>query len=126
VPRLTIYLSGGRGRKEAAGAVIVASRTPTRPALSQTSLGTDQGTVHTFTGDDSAMRRTLFLALCISLMAGCSGGGDSTQSAADTLTRRQKDSLVATLPVPGAKGVAAAMKAADSIAARVERHDTIR
>ena len=72
------------------------------------------------------MRRTLFLALCISLMAGCSGGGDSTQSAADTLTRRQKDSLVANMPVRGSKAVGRAMKAADSIAARAERHDTIR
>ncbi len=72
------------------------------------------------------MRRTLFLVLCISLMAGCSGSGDSAQSAADTLTRRQKDSLIAQMPIPGAKVVGKALEAADSIAARVERHDTIR
>ena len=72
------------------------------------------------------MRRTLFLTLCISLMAGCSGSGDSAHSAADTLTRRQKDSLVAEMPVPGARGVGAAIKAADSIAARAARHDSIR
>ncbi len=72
------------------------------------------------------MRRTLFLALCISLMAGCSGSGDSTESPADTLTRRQKDSLIAEMPIPGAKVVGRALEAADSIAARVERHDTIR
>ena len=72
------------------------------------------------------MSRTLFLALCISLMAGCSGSSDSAQSAADTLTRRQKDSLIAEMPIPGAKVVGKALDAADSIAARVERHDTIR
>ena len=72
------------------------------------------------------MRRTLFLALCISLMAACSGGGDSTQSAADTLTRRQKDSLIAEMPIRGANVVGKALEVSDSLAARAERHDTIR
>lgn len=77
------------------------------------------------------MKRTLFILLCIialcyALVTRCSGGGESTQSAADTLTRRQKDSLVAEMPIPGARAVGNAIRAADSIAARAQRHDTIR
>lgn len=37
---------------------------------------------------------------------GCSGGvGSADASPADTLTRRQKNEIISTLPIPGAKGV---------------------
>ena len=73
-------------------------------------------------------RRTgLFASLAVALLfVGCGGGeaGDD-QAAQDTLTRRQKDSILATLPVPGAGAVGKALDAADAARARAEAHDTI-
>ena len=65
-------------------------------------------------------------ALGFSLVVAC-GGGDTPDSdtAQDTLTRRQKDSIVSTLPVPGAGAGGTALDAADAARARAERHDTI-
>ncbi|MDP2958222.1 MAG: hypothetical protein Q8N53_17475 [Longimicrobiales bacterium] len=57
---------------------------------------------------------------------GQSAGESGAQSAADTLTRRQKDSIISTLPIPGASGVGAAQRATDRANARVQQHDTIR
>jgi len=62
------------------------------------------------------------LALCASA---CGAGTGDAQSAADTLTRAQKDSIVADLPIPGASGVGAAQRARDAANARTEAHDTI-
>ncbi len=53
------------------------------------------------------------------------GGGGDAQTARDTLTRRQKDSIISTLPVPGAGAVGKALDAADAAKARAERLDTI-
>ena len=53
------------------------------------------------------------------------GGGEDDQTDQDTLTRRQKDSIISTLPVPGAGAVGKALEAADAAKARAERHDTI-
>ncbi len=69
------------------------------------------------------MRRTLLL-LGVLLLAACSGGGSGGGSA-DTLTRRQRDSLLSTMPIPGAGAVGKALRAADSARARAERHDTM-
>jgi hypothetical protein len=41
----------------------------------------------------------------------------------DTLTRRQRDSITATLPVPGARAVGRALEAADAAAARAAETD---
>jgi len=43
----------------------------------------------------------------------------------DTLTTRQKDSLLATMPIPGARGLGKALTVADSANARTERIDSI-
>jgi len=65
----------------------------------------------------------LFLA---ALTFGCSGSGSGgTDGTADTLSQRQKDSIVSTLPVPGAGAVGRALDAADAARARAETHDTI-
>lgn len=45
---------------------------------------------------------------------------------ADTLTRRQKDSIVSTLPIPGAGRIQDAQRATDRAAERAARHDTLR
>jgi hypothetical protein len=60
------------------------------------------------------------------LLLGCGGGQETAdQTDSDTLTRRQKDSIVSTLPVPGAGAVQKALDASDAARARAERHDTI-
>ena len=47
------------------------------------------------------------------------------QEAVDTLTQQQKDSLLATMPIPGARGLGKALTVADSARARAERMDSI-
>jgi len=74
------------------------------------------------------MKRTLVFTVTLFALSACGeGGGEGdAQAAADTLTRAQKDSIVAELPIPGAGAVGSAMKARDAANARVEAHDTIR
>jgi len=55
----------------------------------------------------------------------CTGGDGSGQAERDTLTQRQRDSLVGELPIPGASGVHGAMDVADSAKARQRMLDTI-
>jgi hypothetical protein len=61
-------------------------------------------------------------------VTGCGGGGGDEADGLDpdTLSRRQKDSILSTLPVPGAGAVGKALDAADAARARAEAHDTIR
>jgi len=49
---------------------------------------------------------------------------DSTQSSSSTMTERQKDSLIARSPIPGARAVQKSMNVADSASARVNRLQT--
>jgi hypothetical protein len=56
----------------------------------------------------------------------CGQSAGDSASAADTLTRREKDSIIATLPIPGASGVGRALQAADAANARTAAHDSIR
>lgn len=73
------------------------------------------------------MKRILLTAVAAVAVAACGAAGESddSASAADTLTRAQKDSIVADMPLPGAGGVGAAMRARDNANSRTERHDTI-
>lgn len=80
------------------------------------------------------MRRLRTLALACSLAwapLACSGGADGdadseSATARDTLTRDQKDSLLGTMPVPGAGAVGRARDAARDAGTRAEAHDTMR
>jgi len=68
------------------------------------------------------------LACAILFTAACTGspdGGGDTALRADTLTRRQKDSIVSTLPIPGAGAVGRALNASDLAAERALAHDTL-
>ena len=66
------------------------------------------------------------LAALTVLSIGCSLGGDaSATNAADTLTRRQKNEIIRTLPVPGARGVGRALDVTDQLADRAQRHDAL-
>ena len=56
----------------------------------------------------------------------CGQEGGDAASAADTLTRRQRDSIISTMPIPGASGVGRALDAQDAANARAAQHDSIR
>ena len=69
---------------------------------------------------------TAALAALTILSVGCSLGGDaSATNAADTLTRRQKNDIIRTLPVPGARGVGRALDVSDLLQDRADRHDSL-
>jgi hypothetical protein len=66
------------------------------------------------------------LPLLVLALAAC--GGDSKDKQAvnrDTLTERQKDSILANSRIPGASGVKRAMTAADSTSAGARRADSV-
>ncbi|MHB1193991.1 MAG: hypothetical protein ACYC6F_13195 [Longimicrobiales bacterium] len=71
-------------------------------------------------------RRLLLAAVLLGVVACGQSASKADAPPADTLTRRQKDSIISTLPIPGASGVGAALKAADQANARTRQHDTIR
>ncbi len=55
------------------------------------------------------MKRGLIVVVVLLGVWACGSSAGDAQSAADTLTRRQKDSLIATMPIPGASGVGRAL-----------------
>ena len=72
------------------------------------------------------MKRLLMVASAVLGVWACGQSAEtSNATSADTLTRRQKDSIVSTLPIPGASGIGRAQKAVDQTNARAQQHDTI-
>ena len=73
------------------------------------------------------MRRVYLWLAATMLLAAC--GGDTSKKSAtinrDTLTERQRDSVLGQSRIPGASGVAKAMRVADSTSAQVNASDTI-
>jgi hypothetical protein len=61
------------------------------------------------------------------LLAACGGSDGGSQQAVnrDTLTQRQKDSILAKSSIPGAGAVGRAMRAADSTSAGIRRVDSV-
>jgi len=71
-------------------------------------------------------RICLVVSVLLGLYACTKPGKPSGQAnSADTLTRRQKDSIVSTMPIPGASKIQDAQKAVDKINARMEALDTV-
>ncbi len=70
--------------------------------------------------------RARSLTIALVLLTACSGG-KSAKSAAegDSLTERQRDSILAQSRIPGASGVGKAMRAADSTNARIRATDSV-
>ena len=66
------------------------------------------------------MRRLTLAAIAL-LAAGCSVPEPELLVDRDTLTRRQKDSITATLPLPGAGSVGRALRASDDAQERADR-----
>lgn len=71
------------------------------------------------------MKRALVACVVLSLAHGCAPSDGATSSETEALTRAQKDSIVAGLPVPGASGVGAALRARDAAGARAAELDSI-
>ena len=75
------------------------------------------------------MTRSLFVVIV--LMLGCGGGGGGGRGgggksgARDTLTERQRDSILAKSSIPGAGGIGSAMRVADSTNARIRATDSV-
>jgi len=61
------------------------------------------------------------------VVTACGGGqsGTSRTAAGDSLTERQRDSILAKSRIPGASGVGRAMRAADSTSARIRATDSV-
>jgi hypothetical protein len=75
------------------------------------------------------MRRTLGVVLTALLLASCSGKQEdgaaaNATAAADTLTRRQKDSILANSKLPMAGAVGRALGAADKANAHLGAEDS--
>jgi len=71
------------------------------------------------------MRRLSLLLLCAGIAA-CTGAEESSDPAArDTLTRRQRDSIVGASGLPGARGVQRALEVSDSATARNATMDSL-
>ncbi|HVO35540.1 MAG TPA: hypothetical protein VMT21_08255 [Gemmatimonadales bacterium] len=68
--------------------------------------------------------RNCAVVLCLLLMA-CAKAAPSRTATGDTLTRRQKDSVLGASRLPGARGIRGALSAQDSAAARNARVDSI-
>jgi hypothetical protein len=67
------------------------------------------------------------VAAALALLAACSGsdGGSRPSVNRDTLSQRQRDSILAQSRIPGAAGVGRAMRAADSTSARIQRANAL-
>ena len=70
------------------------------------------------------MKSILWIApLC--LFAACGEGDKSSQINRDTLTQRQKDSILANSRIPNARAVGKAMRVADSTSAGIQRAESV-
>ena len=77
--------------------------------------------------DKGTMVRLATSVLVLVLAAAGCGKGEKTSGGInrDTLTERQKDSILAKSRIPGASAVGRAMTAADTMSARVRVSDTV-
>jgi hypothetical protein len=72
------------------------------------------------------MRISRSVVMLVLVIAGCSSEPKKSGIDRDTLTQRQKDSLLGTTKIPGASNIPKAQRAADSLSARARALDTIR
>lgn len=73
------------------------------------------------------MKRIFLVAVALLGVYACakSGAPDQQGNAFDTLSRRQKDSIIGTMPIPGASKIGDAQKAADKINEQGQVFDTV-
>ena len=71
------------------------------------------------------MKRVLVAVTAVISVGACGDSSGDAQTAVDTLTRRQRDSLISEMPIPGAGGVGRALDAQDRARQRAEALDSI-
>jgi hypothetical protein len=75
------------------------------------------------------MKRVILVALAVLGVWACGRTAGEAAGAQqvdrDTLTRRQKDSIISTLPLPGASKIGDVQRAVDKINANTHRLDTV-
>jgi hypothetical protein len=71
------------------------------------------------------MKRGLIAAVAVLGVWACGEGAGDAQTAVDTLTRRQKDSLISEMPLPGAGVVGRALDVQDLTRQRANDLDSI-
>jgi hypothetical protein len=71
------------------------------------------------------MMRSLMVTAALLGVWACGQGESSAANDADTLTRRQRDSIIATMPIPGSRGVGRALDAQDASRERAAALDSI-
>ncbi|OLC05135.1 MAG: hypothetical protein AUH78_20210 [Gemmatimonadetes bacterium 13_1_40CM_4_69_8] len=71
--------------------------------------------------------RALAPIVVLVVIAGCGAGqsGKSRTAAGDSLTERQRDSILAQSKIPGARAVGKAMRVADSTSAGIRAADSV-
>ena len=69
--------------------------------------------------------KSLGLTILLLTVSACGGSGSQQTVNRDTLTQRQKDSILARSSIPGASNVGRAMRAADSTSAGARRADSV-
>jgi hypothetical protein len=72
------------------------------------------------------MKKGLVVAAAVLSVWACGESAGDAQTAVDTLTRRQKDSLISTMPIPGAGAVGRALEVQDLTRQRALDLDSIR
>jgi hypothetical protein len=71
------------------------------------------------------MKRLLVVVAAVLGVWACGDSAGDAQTAVDTLTRRQKDSLISTMPIPGAGAVGRALDVQDLTRSRANDLDSI-
>jgi hypothetical protein len=71
------------------------------------------------------MKRGWIVTAAVLGVWACAESAGDAGSAADTLTRRQRDSVISTMPIPGAGGVGRALDAQDASRDRARALDSI-
>ena len=72
------------------------------------------------------MKRGFVVAAAVLSVWACGEGAGEAQTAVDTLTRRQKDSLISEMPLPGAGVVGRALDVQDLTRQRAAEMDSVR
>ena len=80
-------------------------------------------------GSTHGLGRRIGAALALGVLSlgllACGDLAERRREAVDTLTQRQRDSLLSTMPVPGAGAVGKALEASDRARERAQQHDTM-
>ena len=69
------------------------------------------------------MRIQALSVIVTTLALGCGGGQGSAAAGKDSLSQRQRDSVIGASQLPGAQGVRGALRVSDSAAARRDREE---